>query len=114
MLVYKFIKNALEEIRIEISEYQGKKYLNLRVWYDASKGQGQDWQPSQKGITISVDLVEDLQKGINKAVYEIVQAEKFPEKKEKDPQLNLPDPEPKKSKKKERKDFAGSSGEIPF
>jgi len=113
MKIYEFQKNALEKIVIEITEHYGKKYLNLRVWFDASKGQNTDWHPSQKGITISVDHLEDLKTGIDKAVYLTVQAEEFPEKKE-DPQLNLPDPKPKKSKKKKREEYAGSNGEIPF
>lgn len=77
VLIYKITKNALEEIRIETTEYQGKEYLSVRVWFDASRGLDNDWRPSQKGITLSVDLVEDLQKGINKATYEIIQKKKF-------------------------------------
>lgn len=116
MLVHTIIKNALEEIRIEISTYEGKKYLNLRVWFDASKGQGQDWQPSQKGITFSIDLLQQLKEGIDKAAYLTIQGEEFPERKEEDHQLNLPEPGPetKKSKKKKREPYAGEDGEIPF
>jgi len=77
VLIYKFTKNALEEVRVETTEYQGKEYLSVRVWYDASKGQNTDWRPSQKGITISIDLLEDLKKGIDKAAYKIVQKKKF-------------------------------------
>jgi len=68
MLVHKFIKNALEEIRIETSEYQGKEYLNIRIWFDASKGQDTDWRPSHKGITISLDLLPELKKGVDLAI----------------------------------------------
>ncbi|GAI08274.1 unnamed protein product [marine sediment metagenome] len=108
MLIYKFIKNALEEIRIETSTYQGKEYLSIRTWFDASRGQNTDWQPSQKGITLSVDLLQELLKGLKLAEKGL---------KKEDPQLSLPDQEEsggERKTKKERKDFAGSSGEIPF
>ena len=36
MLIDKFKKNALEEVRTEITKYKGERYLNIRVWYDAS------------------------------------------------------------------------------
>lgn len=115
MKIYEFQKNALEKVVIEITEHYDKKYLNLRVWFDASKGQNTDWRPSQKGITLSVDHLEELKEGIDKAVYMTVQGEIFPEQEEKKKgQLSLPDPKPKKSKKKKREDFAGSNGEIPF
>lgn len=118
MLIYEFQKNALEKVVIEITEHLGKKYLNLRVWFDASKGQNTDWRPSQRGITLSVDLIQMLQAGIDKAAYLLVQDQDFLEQEEKEEkkegQLNLPDPETKKSKKKKREDFAGSNGEIPF
>ncbi|HMZ37375.1 MAG TPA: transcriptional coactivator p15/PC4 family protein, partial [Leptospiraceae bacterium] len=40
-------KGAGEIIRVEVSEYQGKKYLNVRVWYtDKTSG---EFKPTQKG-----------------------------------------------------------------
>jgi len=61
-------KNSLEKIVIEINEYQGRKYLNIRVWFDASKGQNTDWRPSHKGITIAVDLLPELKKSVDQAI----------------------------------------------
>lgn len=105
MLIHEFTKNALEKIVIEITEYQGKKYLNLRIWYDASKGQNTDWQPSQKGITIAADKLQELLKGLKLAEEELKKGKK---------QRSLPDSETRESKKKKKKEFAGSNGEIPF
>jgi len=65
MRIYEFQKNALEKVIVEIAEYQGKGYLNIRVWLDASKGQDQDWRPSHKGIKLSVDLIPELKKSID-------------------------------------------------
>jgi len=67
MKLYEFSKNALEKVIIEISEYEGKKYISIRVWYDVSKGQNINWRPSQKGITLSIDLIQELKKGVDKA-----------------------------------------------
>jgi len=68
MLIYKFSKNALEEVRVEISTYQNKGYLNIRIWFDASKGQNTDWRPSHKGVTLSLDLLPELKKSIDLAI----------------------------------------------
>jgi len=108
MLVYKFTKNALEEVRIELTEFEGKEYLNIRIWFDASGGQNTIWQPSQKGITLNVDLLQEILKGLKIAEEGL---------KKGDPQLKLPDPEEsgeERKTKKGRKNFAGSNGEIPF
>ena len=63
----KCLKNALEKVIIETSEYKGKEYLSIRVWYDVSKGQATNWRPSHKGITLPIDLLQELKTGINKA-----------------------------------------------
>ena len=68
MKIYKFQKNALEIVRIEISEFNGEKYLNVRVWYDAGKGLAQEYKPSHKGLTLSLDKIGELKKGIDMTV----------------------------------------------
>jgi len=67
MKIYEFEKNALEKVVFEITTYQGCGYLNMRVWFDASRGQNTDWKPSQKGITLSTDLIHELMKGLELA-----------------------------------------------
>jgi len=71
MLIDKFQKNSLEEIRTEIIEFQGKKYLNIRVWYNAGNGNKPDFRPTPKGLTLNVDLVDNLKEAISKAAKEI-------------------------------------------
>jgi len=82
MKIYEFQKNALEKVIIEISEYEGKEYLSIRVWYDVSKGQNVNWRPSQKGITIAVELLRELQTGVNLSVRHISSDESDEPKKE--------------------------------
>jgi len=74
MLVDEFKKNAVEIVKTEISEYQGQKYLNIRIWYDASENGQPEWRPSQKGITLNISLYDDLKAAVLKAEKEI---EKF-------------------------------------
>jgi len=62
-------KGAGEIIRIEISEFKGQSYLNLRVWY-TDKNSG-EYKPTQKGITVKPELFSQLKEAILKAEPEI-------------------------------------------
>jgi hypothetical protein len=60
-LISKFDKNATEEVRVSLSEYQGKQYINLRVYYQPPTG---DPIPTKKGLTLSVNLYPELREAI--------------------------------------------------
>jgi Transcriptional Coactivator p15 (PC4) len=53
-----------EVLRIEVSEYKGKKNLNLRIWYTDKDGEK---KPTQKGVTISPENYEQLKEAILEA-----------------------------------------------
>lgn len=57
-------KGKGEVIRVEISEYKGKKYLNLRVWYTDKEG---ELKPTQKGIAVAPELYEELKEAVLQA-----------------------------------------------
>ena len=58
-------KGGGEIIRIEISEFKGVTYLNLRVWYtDKETG---EYKPTQKGIAVKPELYPLLKEAILKA-----------------------------------------------
>ena len=57
-------KGKGEIIRVEISEFKGKKLLNLRVWYTDANG---DYKPTQKGIAIPPELYEQVKEAIKAA-----------------------------------------------
>lgn len=63
ILVHSFMKNALEEVRVSVSAYKGKKYVDLRVYYQDDNG---EYKPSKKGIAISPDLLPELENAIGK------------------------------------------------
>jgi len=64
MKIYEFKKNILEKVIIEITEFNGSDYLNIRTWFQDSKD---IWRPSHKGITLALDKLEDLKKGVDLA-----------------------------------------------
>jgi hypothetical protein len=63
-------KGGGEIIRIEVSEFKGIKYLNLRVWYtDKETG---EYKPTQKGIAIKPELYNELKQAIIEAEKEVL------------------------------------------
>lgn len=51
-----------EIIRVELSEFKGKTYLNLRIWYtDKESG---EYKPTQKGISLKPELYGELKEAI--------------------------------------------------
>jgi len=62
-------KGAGEIIRVEVSEYKGQKYLNLRVWY-TDKASG-EYKPTQKGVAIRPDMYEAVKEAILRAESEL-------------------------------------------
>lgn len=53
-----------ECLRVMISEYKGKKLLNIRIWYTDKEG---ELKPTQKGITLSPEDYDAFKKGIEEA-----------------------------------------------
>lgn len=61
--VYSFPKNPTEEIRASLSTYKNKQYLDLRIYY---LGDDDEYHPSKKGITLSPDLLGELEEAVRK------------------------------------------------
>ncbi len=62
-------KGGGEIIRVEISEFRGKNYLNIRTWYtDRESG---EYKPTQKGVSIRPDQYEELKAAILAAESEL-------------------------------------------
>ena len=62
---YEFQKNSRELVRAGISQYQGKDYAYIRIFYNAGTDEYPDWRPSKKGVVVSVDLLDELVKAVN-------------------------------------------------
>ena len=52
-------KNALEEIRVGLSEFNGHDLLNIRIWTDPRNG-GSERIPTKAGIACRVALLPEL------------------------------------------------------
>ena len=42
-------KGPTEKIFFNLSEYKGKKYADIRIYYEDDEG---EWKPTKKGITL--------------------------------------------------------------
>ena len=63
---YEFYKNSHELVRAGISTYNGRKYVFLRIFYNASADpENPEWHPSKKGVTIGIHYVDELVKAVN-------------------------------------------------
>ncbi|MEI8388910.1 MAG: transcriptional coactivator p15/PC4 family protein [bacterium] len=58
-------RSATEEIQVQLSEYKGKKYLDLRIFYTTDGGA--TWLPTKKGVAIYPENIELLKEAIELA-----------------------------------------------
>jgi hypothetical protein len=65
-ILHEFPKNVLERVRIEVSPYKETDYINVRIYFQSGID-NESWIPTKKGITIPLDSIEELKKGIDKA-----------------------------------------------
>lgn len=62
-LIGKLGKNSREEIQIKVVEKKDKKYIDIRTfWYDSN---ADDYKPSQKGVAIPYESLDELKKYID-------------------------------------------------
>lgn len=62
-------KGGGEIVRVEVSEFKGQKYLNLRIWY-THKETG-EFKPTQKGIALRPEMYAELKAAILAAEAEL-------------------------------------------
>lgn len=57
-----------EKIFVQKSTFKGREFIDIRIFYDASKTDEEEWRPTKKGVAIPPELVpqivEAMQKGI--------------------------------------------------
>ena len=59
-----FPKNAMEEVRTQLTEYKGYKLIDIRVWY--KQKEEEEFKPSKKGLTLGIEHYKELKKAILK------------------------------------------------
>lgn len=61
-----------EVLRLELSEFKGRKLFNIRIWYqDKESG---EYRPTAKGVTIKPEQFQQFKEAILEAEAEINQA----------------------------------------
>jgi hypothetical protein len=58
-------RNETEVVRVSVEEFKGRKYLDLRIYFQNDEG---EWKPTKKGVTVQPDKVKMLIELLNKAV----------------------------------------------
>ncbi len=62
-VAYEFDKGNEEVVRATVSEFAGKRRADLRIYF---KGNDGDWHPSKRGVSLTIDMVEELQAAVTK------------------------------------------------
>lgn len=57
-------KSLTEQIRISVSEFKNKKYINIRTYFKPFDKQDADWSPTKKGITLPIEKYEELKSAV--------------------------------------------------
>ena len=66
-------RSDTEQLQISVSEYRGKSYLNMRIFYTTDEGS--TWLPTKKGVTFSPDQLDLLEEAIQAARQEFMSEE---------------------------------------
>lgn len=66
-------RSDTEQLQISISEYKGRSYLNMRIFYTTDDGA--TWLPTKKGVTFSPDQLDLLSDAIEEAKKEFMAEE---------------------------------------
>ena len=64
-IIGEVVKNSKEKIVISINEYEGHKYIDLRVYYEDNNTL--DWKPTKKGIALSKKNIKEIIKYLDEA-----------------------------------------------
>ncbi|WP_144142635.1 transcriptional coactivator p15/PC4 family protein [Paraburkholderia sp. BCC1884] len=54
-------KSDSERLRVTISEYRGRSFIDLRVWYVTESG---EFKPGRAGITLRPDQIPEITQGL--------------------------------------------------
>ena len=65
-LITQIKKNSNEVYRISEKEYEGYRFIDVRIYYQDRKTQ--EWKPTTKGISIMPNNAEEIINGILKAM----------------------------------------------
>lgn len=58
-------RSDTEQLQISVSEYKGRSYLNMRIFYTTDDGAS--WLPTKKGVTFAPEQLDLLSDAIEEA-----------------------------------------------
>ena len=61
-VIYQFSRAHDETVFVSLCDYKNKKYLDLRVFFQPKDSE--DMKPTRKGLTLGVEYLSELKKGI--------------------------------------------------
>ena len=64
-IIHTFKKNETEEVRISLKPYNGKPYLDIRVFFYSEKAG--EFLPKKKGVTLSAEFLGELKTALSRA-----------------------------------------------
>ena len=64
-------RTPTEQLQISVSEYKGKSYLNMRIFYTTDEGA--NWIPTKKGVTFTPEQLDILSEAIEDAKKEFME-----------------------------------------
>ncbi len=56
-------KSWNEKIVFSVTEFRGKEYADLRIYYEDDEG---DWKPTKKGLNIALDRFSEFKENLDK------------------------------------------------
>lgn len=65
-LIHEFQKNSREKVKVELGNYRGTDVIIIWVYYNAGETK-EDWQPTRRGISMSINHITELKEGVDKA-----------------------------------------------
>lgn len=66
-------RSDTEQLQISVSEYKGRSYLNMRIFYTTDEGA--TWLPTKKGVTFAPEQLDLLEEAIQEARKEFMSEE---------------------------------------
>ena len=66
-------RSDTEQLQISVSEYKGRSYLNMRIFYTTDEGA--TWLPTKKGVTFAPEQLDLLSEAIEEAKQEFMKVE---------------------------------------
>ena len=75
LTIHSFPKGDNEEVRVSAGEYREKIYFDVRVFF--KNEENNEMFPTKKGITLALDLLPELKKGLQKIEAENLKNKNF-------------------------------------